>query len=84
MTTEISRATGTPNAFTLRLNPCASRSAPWRPEQDAILSDAGLKTARATISGWPGYAPTPLVTTFLDELRHVAKLIGEEHAVAAA
>ena len=60
MTTEISRATGTPNAFTLRLNSCASRSAPWRPEQDAILSDAGLKTARAAISGWPGYAPTPL------------------------
>lgn len=47
--------------FTLLPNPLADPSARWRPEQDAILSDAGLAAARAAISAWPGYAPTPLV-----------------------
>ncbi|MGC9368353.1 MAG: diaminopropionate ammonia-lyase [Paracoccaceae bacterium] len=61
MTTEITRSPGTPEAFTLSLNPQAAPGAPWTEAQDAILSDAGLAAARATISGWPGYAPTPLV-----------------------
>lgn len=47
--------------FTLLPNPMADAHARWRPEQDAILSDAGLGAARAAISSWPGYAPTPLV-----------------------
>lgn len=62
MNTCISRFEGTPEAFTLCLNPQASKSNPWTAEQDAILSDAGLDAARDTISNWPGYAPTPLVT----------------------
>jgi diaminopropionate ammonia-lyase len=61
MTTEITRAAGTPEAFTLCLNPLAGPGKPWTEAQDAILSDAGLAAARATIGGWPGYAPTPLV-----------------------
>ncbi len=47
--------------FTLLPNALADPTARWRPEQDAILSDAGLAAARAAISSWPGYAPTPLV-----------------------
>ncbi|MGY6634681.1 MAG: diaminopropionate ammonia-lyase [Alkalilacustris sp.] len=39
----------------------ADPAARWRRDQDAILSDAGLAAARAAISAWPGYAPTPLV-----------------------
>lgn len=61
MTTEITRAPGTPEAFTLCLNPLAAPAHPWNEAQDAILSDAGLAAARATIGGWPGYAPTPLL-----------------------
>ncbi|WP_238365371.1 diaminopropionate ammonia-lyase [Mesobacterium pallidum] len=61
MTTEITRFAGTPEAFTLCTNAAASKAAPWTPAQDAILSDAGLAAARETITGWPGYAPTPLV-----------------------
>ncbi|WP_181705532.1 diaminopropionate ammonia-lyase [Chthonobacter rhizosphaerae] len=41
------------------LNPRAGGS--YTPAMQAILSDAGLAAARATITGWPGYAPTPLV-----------------------
>ena len=48
------------SAVPFRLNVRGSRDAPWTPEQDAILSDRGLAAARETISGWPGYAPTPL------------------------
>lgn len=61
MTTEISRAPGTPQGFTLRLNQGARRDNPWTAAQNAILSDAGLNAAFDAISGWPGYAPTPLV-----------------------
>lgn len=60
MTTEISRGADTPNAFTLRLNDIASRTAAWTSSQDEILSDVGLAAAKTTISGWPGYAQTPL------------------------
>ncbi len=48
--------------FALVANPAARRDAPWTPAQDAILSDAAFATARATISAWPGYAPTPLLS----------------------
>lgn len=61
MTTELTRASGTPGAFTICLNAAARRDAPWTDEQDAILSDAGYDVARKTISAWPGYAETPLV-----------------------
>ncbi|MCB1356582.1 MAG: diaminopropionate ammonia-lyase [Maritimibacter sp.] len=61
MTQEISRHLGSPEAFTLVLNPLARRDAPWTAAQDAILSDRGLAAARATISAWPGYGETPLV-----------------------
>lgn len=61
MTTELLSAARTPEAFTLRLNPNAQKTNLWTEEQDAILSEAGLKAARETISGWPGYAPTPLL-----------------------
>ena len=42
-------------------NSAASRTAPWTSGQNEILSDDGLATARAVISGWAGYAPTPLI-----------------------
>jgi diaminopropionate ammonia-lyase len=41
--------------FALFLNP---RFAPGR---SAVLDEAGFAAARAAITGWPGYAPTPLV-----------------------
>lgn len=44
----------------LVLNRQASRSVIWKPDQDAILNDAALATARDTITSWAGYAPTPL------------------------
>lgn len=62
MNTEISRADGTPEAFTLLINGEASPSAPWTAAQDAILSDGRLAAARNTIATWPDYAPTPLLT----------------------
>lgn len=47
--------------FSLFVNPAARRDAPWTAEQDAILNDTAFAAARAAISAWPGYAPTPLV-----------------------
>ncbi|MDO6584934.1 diaminopropionate ammonia-lyase [Salipiger sp. 1_MG-2023] len=61
MNTSITRGAGTDAAFTLVMNPLAERGAAWSDAQNAILSDDGLALARETISGWPGYAPTPLV-----------------------
>lgn len=61
MITEYTRAAGSDDAFSLCLNPQAAKDKPWTDAQNAILSDAGLGAARATISGWPGYAPTPLL-----------------------
>lgn len=61
MNTQISRLAGTADAFTLCLNTGAAKTNPWTAAQDAILSDAGLDTARETITHWPGYAATPLV-----------------------
>ncbi|WP_068114546.1 diaminopropionate ammonia-lyase [Tropicimonas marinistellae] len=60
MSTEIQRAPGQPEAFTLHLNKAAQRALPWTGAQDAILSDAGYAVAKQTISGWPGYARSPL------------------------
>ena len=62
MITQISRFEGTPEAFTLCLNPQASKTNIWTDTQNAILSDTGLAAARTTISKWPRYAPTPLIT----------------------
>ncbi|MDO6458891.1 diaminopropionate ammonia-lyase [Celeribacter halophilus] len=39
--------------------------------QEAVLNDAQFATARATITAWPGYAPTPLHT-----LPQIAKAAG--------
>ncbi len=47
--------------FTLVKNATAKKSAPWTEAQNAILNDEAFAAARATISSWPGYAPTPLV-----------------------
>ncbi len=47
--------------FTLVKNAAAKKSAPWTEAQNAILNDEAFAAARATISSWPGYAPTPLV-----------------------
>lgn len=61
MTDAIQRNAGTDAAFGLYPNPMAGRDLPWTADQDAILSDTGLAAARQAITGWPGYAPTPLV-----------------------
>jgi diaminopropionate ammonia-lyase len=62
MTTEIVRHAGeAARPFALVSNDNARSDAPWTPAQDAILNDAALEQARATIASWPGYAPTPLL-----------------------
>lgn len=61
MTSQITKYEGTPQAFTLCRNALADVTKSWTAEQDAILSDAALSTARAAIEGWRGHAPTPLV-----------------------
>lgn len=60
MTEEISRIEGTADDFVLSFNAAGAADAPWTTAQDAILSDAGFDTARATIASWPGYSETPL------------------------
>ncbi len=47
--------------FRLERNPSATPSAAYGDRQLAILNASGLAQARACISAWPGYAPTPLV-----------------------
>jgi len=44
----------------LILNPHFDAAADYGATQQAVLNDAAFDTARATISAWPGYAPTPL------------------------
>ncbi|AXS42176.1 diaminopropionate ammonia-lyase [Breoghania sp. L-A4] len=44
------------------LNDHADRRALYGPDQAAILNSVALDATRATISGWSGYAPTPLVS----------------------
>ncbi|EPX76577.1 diaminopropionate ammonia-lyase [Salipiger mucosus] len=41
-------------------NPHFDPAAPYGEAQQAVLNDAAFDTAKATISAWPGYAPTPL------------------------
>jgi len=61
MNAELMSSAGDSAGFTLFTNPLARRDAGWSAAQDAILSAAGLKAARETISRWPGYRETPLV-----------------------
>lgn len=44
----------------LFLNPAWSADAPYGPERTAILGAEALARAKADITAWPGYAPTPL------------------------
>ncbi len=57
--------------FSLLINPSATPRAPYGDDQAAILNANGLAEARAEISSWPGYAPTPLV-----DLSGLARLAG--------
>ena len=45
----------------LLLNPQADRAAAYGERQRAVLAPEDWAEARTTISGWPGYGPTPLV-----------------------
>jgi diaminopropionate ammonia-lyase len=47
-------------AFELVPNSLADRTAPYGEAESAVLNDAAFAAARAAISAWPGYAPTPL------------------------
>ena len=58
MTTQT--ASGDPYAFELVMNPLADRAAPYGAAESAVLNDTAFAEARAAISAWPGYAPTPL------------------------
>ncbi len=44
------------------LNRLTDRGAVYGPEQSAILSDAAFSEAYSTVSSWPGYGPTTLVS----------------------
>ena len=44
----------------LFLNPAARRDEAYGPRRGAVLGQAALAEARAEITRWPGYAPTPL------------------------
>jgi diaminopropionate ammonia-lyase len=46
----------------LALNPAADKSAPYGAAQSGVIDDAAHEEARATISRWPGYKATPLVS----------------------
>ena len=46
----------------LLLNSLADRKAEYGPDQLTVLNDAAFAVAQSTISAWPGYAPTPLVS----------------------
>ncbi len=50
-----------PEEVALFLSPLASRDTGWSDRQNAVLSQEGFCAARAVISRWPGYAPTPLL-----------------------
>ena len=45
----------------LAKNPAVAGGVAYGPEQAAVLDQKGLRAARAEISSWPGYEPTPLV-----------------------
>ena len=46
----------------LLLNSLADRNAKYGPDQLTVLNDEAFAVAQSTISAWPGYAPTPLVS----------------------
>ncbi|PLX39512.1 MAG: diaminopropionate ammonia-lyase [Hyphomicrobiales bacterium] len=48
--------------YTICLNSHADRAAPYGRVQSDVLNDDAFAVARATISAWPGYATTPLVS----------------------
>lgn len=43
-------------------NSMADPNAAYGPEQSAVLNDAAFAQAHATVTAWPGYARTPLVS----------------------
>ncbi|MFP6744825.1 MAG: diaminopropionate ammonia-lyase, partial [Alphaproteobacteria bacterium] len=45
----------------LILNPNADPSNEYGSALQAILNHEGFEAARREITGWPGYAPTPMV-----------------------
>jgi len=49
-------------SFSLLRNRLSDPSAPWSGPQNAILNEVELHRARGTISSWPGYQQTPLVS----------------------
>jgi diaminopropionate ammonia-lyase len=51
-----------PYSFELALNRLADPVADYGLEQAEILNAAGYRLARETISAWPGYGPTPLIS----------------------
>jgi len=46
----------------LLLNSMASKGAAYGLEQSAVLNDDAFAIAKSTISAWPGYVPTPLIS----------------------
>ena len=46
----------------LLLNSLADRNAEYGPDQLTVLNDEAFAVAQSTISAWPGYAQTPLVS----------------------
>jgi len=58
-------------SFSLLENPAAAPATPYGADQAAVLNAEGLAEARAVISGWPGYAPTPLI-----EMPGLARMTG--------
>jgi diaminopropionate ammonia-lyase len=47
--------------FLFALNRHANRDRPWTAAQNDILSDKSFEEAKAIITRWEGYAPTPLI-----------------------
>jgi diaminopropionate ammonia-lyase len=48
--------------MSFQINPSLDRARSYGVPERSIQSHAGAATALATISGWPGYAPTPLLS----------------------
>lgn len=46
----------------LLLNPLANPQSAYGPKQSAVLNDDAFAVARSTITAWPGYEQTPLVS----------------------
>ena len=57
--------------FAWATKPRAANGAAYGPVQSRVLSQDGLERARAVITAWPGYAPTPLM-----DLPGIARLAG--------